>query len=272
MPLQRRVLCFAIAWSVCGQTFDAASVKPAAGSGRSLMRGGPESSDAGRIAYTNVTLMSVLLRAWDAKPYQAAGPEWLSAERYDIAATIPAGATKEQFETMLQRLLADRFHMKSHRETRRLAGYELVAGKGARKLRVSTESGPDVIPGEAPATDADGFPQLTAPGLVMMEGLQGNAAVSFLTARAQPISALAEVLSREFRMPVVDRTGMAGRYDFRVEFAPQAPGALPPESSDDAAPNLISAIPRQLGLRLNARKIAVEEVVVDSADKVPSEN
>ena len=244
----------------------------AAGSGPSIMRGGPESSDAGRITYTNVTLMSVLLRAWAANPYQIAGPEWLSTERYDISATIPAGATQPRFQAMLQRLLAERFQMTSHRETRRIAGYELVAGKGATKRRVSTESGPDVDPTDAPKTDANGFPQLTAPGLVMMEGQQGLAVVSFLTARAQPLSALAEVLSKEFRMPVVDRTGMAGRYDFTLEFAPQAPGALPPESSDEAAPNLVSAIPRQLGLRLDAKKIAVDVIIVDGANKVPAEN
>jgi uncharacterized protein (TIGR03435 family) len=70
------------------------------------MRGGAESSDA-----------------------QVTGPEWLSAERYDISATIPAGATEERFQAMPQRLLAERFNM-SHRETRQLAGYELVAGGG----------------------------------------------------------------------------------------------------------------------------------------------
>lgn len=256
-------------------TFEVASVKPAASSGgqvRSSMRGGPGTADPERIVYTNVTLVSALLRAYDVKPWQAAGPDWLASERYDITATIPPGTTKEQFELMLQRLLVERFQVVLHRETRMLQGYELVVGKGGQKLRPSLESGPDVQPTEAPRTDANGFPQLTAPGLVLMEGVQGKAVVSLLTARAQPLSALAEALSREFRMPVSDKTGLTGRFDFNLEFAPQAPGALPPESSDDSAPNLISAVPRQLGLRLEAKKIAVDVIVVDSANRAPAAN
>jgi uncharacterized protein (TIGR03435 family) len=59
------------------------------------MRGGPGTGDPGRIIFTSVTLLSVLLRAYDVKPYQATGPDWLSSERYDITAKIPAGATQE---------------------------------------------------------------------------------------------------------------------------------------------------------------------------------
>jgi uncharacterized protein (TIGR03435 family) len=95
--------------------------------------------------------------------------------------------------------------------------------------------------------------------------------ISFLTARAQPIAALVERLSREFRLPVTDETGLTGKFDFTLEFAPQAPGALPHETPDEA-PNLVSAIPQQLGLKLEPKKIPVDVLIIDSADKIPTQN
>lgn len=173
---------------------------------------------------------------------------------------------------MLQHLLADRFHIILHHETKQVRGYELVRGKSDPKLKRSSESGPDVVPTEAPNTDANGFPQLSAPGLVMMEGLQGTAVVTFLTARAQPISALTDLLSEAFRMPVLDRTGLLGKFDFTLEFAPQAPGAVSIENTDDSAANLLTAVPRQLGLKLISKDVPVDILVVYSADKIPTEN
>jgi uncharacterized protein (TIGR03435 family) len=106
----------------------------------------------------------------------------------------------------------------------------------------------------------------------MMEGLQGKAVVSFLTARAQPISALFEILSKEFRMPITDKTGLSGKFDFNLMFAPQAPGAIPPENQEDSQANLISAIPQQLGLKLNPKKLPTDVIVVDSAARIPTGN
>jgi uncharacterized protein (TIGR03435 family) len=82
---------------------------------------------------------------------------------------------------------------------------------------------------------------------------------------------LVERLSREFRLPVTDQTGLTGKFDFTLEFAPQAPGALPHETPDEA-PNLISAIPQQLGLKLEPKKIPVDVLIIDSADKIPTQN
>jgi uncharacterized protein (TIGR03435 family) len=261
--------------------FEVASVKPAAapsgGRAGSSMRGGPGTSDADRIIFTNVTVTSVLLRAYEVKSYQVSGPDWLASERYDITAKIPSGATDQQFHLMLQRLLGDRFHLALHRETKQLQGYELVRGRTEPKLRPSSEVGsnearPEVQPAEAPTTDANGFPRLSAPGLVMMEGVRGAAVISFLTARAQALSALVELLSKEFRLPVTDQTGLTGKFDFELEFAPEAPGALPPGPPDESAPNLIGAVAQQLGLKLESKKIPVEILIIDRADKVPTGN
>ena len=212
------------------QVFEVASVKLApsqsASRVRSSMRGGPGTSDPGQITFANVTLTNVLLRAYDVKAYQLIGPEWLSSERYEFIATIPPGTTKEAFNLMLQNLLAERFHLAAHRETKELQGYELARGKSGPKLKPSTEDGPDVQPVEAPKTDANGFPQLSAPGLVMMEGLRGEAVVSLLTARAQPLSALTETLSKEFRLPIADKTGFNGQ--IRLHTGVRAPSARSP--------------------------------------------
>ncbi len=122
-------------------TFDAASVKPAdpksapvnrSANAQATLRGGPGTADPGRISYANVTLQSVLITAYgaDCKVQedcdQIVGPPWLRSSRYDIDAKIPAGATNDQFRTMLQNLLAERFHMTLHREMRDLSGYELT--------------------------------------------------------------------------------------------------------------------------------------------------
>src|SRR5262249_45263787 len=80
---------------------------------------------------------------------------------------------------------------------------------------------------------APGYPQLAGPGLAMMEGAKAVAVIVFLTARNQPLSALVELLSREFQMPIIDQTGLKGTYDFRLEFAPRPPGALPAPLSPD---------------------------------------
>ena len=260
----------------CAQlpAFEVASVKQApARSERARMRGGPGTDDEEQISFTNVTLTNILLRAYDVKNYQVTGPAWLSTERYDIVAKVPPGTTKEQFNVMLQNLVAERFHLALHHETREFQGYELVAGKSGSKLKASEELGPgSAEPAAPPKTDANGFPQLDGPGLVMMEGVKGRAVISYLTAKSQPLLALVDMLSREFRMPIVDKTGLTGMFDFKLEFAPQPPGALTPDSTDEGGPNLLSAVQQQLGLKLTPSKVSLDVLIVDRAEKVPTEN
>lgn len=256
--------------------FEVASIKMSPSqTARGRMRGGPGTDDPGQITLTNVTLFNVILRAYDVKAFQLSAPDWLSSQKYDILAKVPQGTSKEQGNRMLQTLLADRFHLVLHRETKDLPGFELVQSRSGAKLKPSPDSGaPDLPPPSAPPkTDGDGYPQLDGPGLLLMEGVRGRAVVVFLTAKAQPLSALVELLSREFRMPILDKTGLAGKFDFKLEFAPQPPGALPPEVAEEsAAPNLTTAVQQQLGLRLNSSKVPTGVLIVNRADKVPTEN
>jgi uncharacterized protein (TIGR03435 family) len=266
------------------QSLEVASVKPALPDSRvrGSMRGGPGTGDPGQITYTNVTLHNVLLRAYDIQTFQLTGPDWLQSRKYDISAKVPPGTTKAQFGPMLQKLLADRFHLVIHHETKDLQGFELVAGKSGAKLKPTAiaASQPAVELSAPPKTDPEGYPQFDGPGLIFMEGIRGKAVLVFVTAKAQGPSALTQLISREFRLPILDNTGLTGKFDFHLEFAPQPPGALPaplspdtlPSAPDDSGPNLTTAVQQQLGLRLNPRKVPVDMVVVDRAEQAPIEN
>ena len=246
------------------------------------MRGGPGTSDPGQLLFTNVTLFDVLLRAYDVQRFQVSAPDWLSNEKYNINAKVPDGATKEQCNRMLQNLLGERFHLALHHETKDLVGFELVVGRNGSKLKASAESAtPDArAQTEPPKTDANGYPILSGPGLLMMEAVKGKSVVVLVAAKSQPLSALTAWLTRQFLMPILDKTGQSGKFDFQLEFAPQPPGALaavsPPDGApmaiDDSAPNLNTAVQQQLGLRLNARKVPTDILVIDRAERVPTEN
>jgi uncharacterized protein (TIGR03435 family) len=136
--------------------FEVASVKPAApptpGTFMTGSSGGPGTPDPGQATFTNVTQRTLLRTAYDVQDYQISGPAWLESERYDIVAKVPKGVTKEQFRLMLQSLLAERFKLTLHRETKDLPRYELVVAKGGSKLK---ESAPAPA-GEESAASSDG--------------------------------------------------------------------------------------------------------------------
>jgi uncharacterized protein (TIGR03435 family) len=282
--------------------FDAASVKPATpqADGRMMvgMRGGPGTGDVGHATFTNMSLMNLITQAYNVKEYQVTGPPWLGSERYDLETTEPADTTKAQFGLMLQKLLADRFHLILHHESKEFQGYELVVAKGGSKLKESTPedaafdpatAGPPTAPGQSgpPKLDANGFISMDRPGMVMMMRMSGKGgAAAHVTARAQALDRLTEMLCNELRRPVVDKTGLKGKYDFTLEYAAEnlPGGGLPPppppagaqagtaDARDDLEPTITTAIQQQLGLRLDAKKIQLDVLVIEKADKVPTEN
>jgi uncharacterized protein (TIGR03435 family) len=277
----------------CGffaQTFEVASVKPSAppeGGGRRMIRigGGPGTSDPGRITYTGVPLMFILSGAYDVKNFQINGPSWLDSERFDITATVAPGTTKEQAGVMMQNLLAERFHLTVHREKKEMQGYELTVAKGGAKLK---ESAPDADEPPAPASgppkrDANGRPILAGPGLLINIEMTPKGPMALMASKAQPLSQLVQMLGNQLKMPVVDKTGLTGKYDFHVEFSPDLAGmGVPPPSGggsvagpltgDESGPDMMTAIRQQLGLRLDAKKMPVEMIVIEHVDKVPTEN
>jgi uncharacterized protein (TIGR03435 family) len=223
----------------------------------------------------------LLRRAYDVKASEIFGPGVLDSEHFNIVAKVPAGATKDQVPAMFRSLLAERFKVTLHREDRMLAGYSLQVAKSGLKMKESTAPTP-TTDDEAPASGPppigeDGFPILRKSLLVngpITLFRQGRAR---LEASQAPLSALAAALSNQLDRVVMDSTGLSGKYEMVVTWTPDANevGARARDSQEGASTpeaSLFGALEEQLGLRLVSEKIKRNAVVVDHAEKVPTEN
>jgi len=262
-------------------TFDAVSVKvapPRDGRGRSVaFIGGPGTKTPDRINVENYGMAALISRAYGVEYYQVTGPDWITAfnsEKYNIVATIPPGTTEEQFRVMMQNLLADRFHLKLHKESKEMGTYSLTVAKNGPKLRKAVpEPPPDASDDDARPpgagggkmkTDAEGYPILAA-GMTM--AMMGD------RARLQNkghMDVLVNLLAGQLSHPVVDATGLTEEYEFSLSWIPRPPDSAAPE--DPAGPDLFAALQQQLGLKLEAKKGPIEILVVDHADRIPTEN
>jgi len=240
-------------------TFEVASVKPAAASAantRTVM-----TTDPGRISYTMVALGALTTKAYDLKNYQLTAPDWVWTERYDVVASLPAGASEKQVSLMLRTLLAERFQLVMHREQKEIPVYLLTAAKDRISAKTSDRLAALRITGSSKGrrlTGATGFSELPA--------------------------TLSAILDR----PVLDETGVPGTFEIDLEWAPdereshsivgmkvaRAEGtAAVKESGDTAsAASLTTVLREQLGLKLDPRKSPVEILIIDRANKVPTED
>lgn len=197
------------------------------------------------VTFGNATLNDCIRFAYGmASDAQIAGPDWIKSKEYlyDIVAKSGPGASREQLQAMTRTLLAERFRLVTHREQKEMSHYALVLAKNGPRIKPVKE-----VP--------DGFRGTTFGGRIE----------SIL-----PMPMLAYLLSRfETERPIIDGTGLNGMYQITLEWtlSRQLQGA------DNApGPSLFTAIEEQLGLKLEARKGPVEILVVDSAQKVPTEN
>lgn len=259
-------------------TFEVATVKPPAPlvpGVRGGMHGGPGTSDPGQITWNMPTLRVLLTTAYAVKNFQLIGPAWLGTEHYDIAAKVPLGATKEQVNAMFQNLLKERFGVVVHHESREFQVDELAPAKGGSKLKETTldPTAPPAVEAGPRKLDKDGTPQMNGPGMTMMVQGGPNGPVGHMVAKAQPMSVLADMLGNQLSHPVLDKTGLTGKYDFTVEFTPNLPdGAASDGDASDPGSSLAAAIQQQLGLRLAPGKAKIDVIVVDKAERVPTEN
>ncbi len=265
------------------QTFEVASVKPSppVKPGERVFygpaRGGPGTPDPGQITWTYARFFDLLMTAYDVKNYQISGPAWLESERYDVAVRVPAGATKEQVQVMWQNLLAERFGLMLHHEPREFRVDDLVIAKGGEKLKRSAEDAAGVMAGKPPELK-DG--QVSGPGMVVTIMPGANGATAHAYAKAVPMSRLTSFLGGPVNLPVLDKTGLDGYYDFTLEFEWALPGVAPPAAAgqgpgdvaSDPGPNLDAALQQQLGLRLVGSKAKLDVIVIDKAEKVPTAN
>jgi uncharacterized protein (TIGR03435 family) len=215
----------------------------------------------------------VLAFAYDVRRYQITGPDWLDSARYTISARIPPETTREQYRSMLQNLLVERFHLVLHHESKQFSGYELVIGKNGSKLKESEEdkSGTaEPVPAGHPYSlqpEANGALRLDRPGLVVSVRFGQVGFVSQIAARDRPISAIVDMLIKRLNQPVLDGTDLTGNYDFVLEF-----DGSPHPGPDDSGPDLMTAIQEQLGLKLESRKLSLDMLVIEHADHTPIDN
>jgi len=262
-----------------GQTFEVASVKPSApgwergGVYFGPPRGGPGTPDPGQITWTYARFRDLLMTAYDLKTYQIVGPAWMDTELYDVVVKVPAGTTKEQVNVMWQSLLAERFGVKIHHDPKEFQAEDLVIGKGGSKLKVTTED-TSALPPPGPPKFKDGV--LSSPGLVTTILMADGRGSARAIAKAQLLSKLVAMMAAQLNRPVIDKTGLTGFYDFTLEFTlvlPLQPGASPTTpTASDPGPDLAAAVERELGLKLVGSKAKLDVIVIDQAEKVPTEN
>jgi uncharacterized protein (TIGR03435 family) len=308
-----------IAWPCSAEqsAFDAASVKLADPAARPSAAW-RTTRDAGRIHYGHVLMNQLLQDAYGVQIDQImGGPGWvrdfMGPNFYEVDATMTPETTKEQFQNMMQNLLAERFHLVVHHETRSFPGYDLVLAKGGPKMKVAAQSPKDATaaadtPG-LPTMSKDGFPNLPpGPGTTSTTGTgtyreknQERSMAEFAARLGHPLSlALGADTIADPATPlprVVNKTGLAGRYDFILEFScagcrgigalastlpnlagrtqvdtPPSAGASDPTGS--GLPSIFAALEKQLGLRLEKVKggVPVDVIVIEHLDKIPTEN
>ena len=258
--------------------------------------------DAKRVDIGYFSLLQLICKAYDVKMYQVQGPAWVTAlngTHFDIVANLPEGATKEQVPEMLQALLKERFKMEIHKESKDQAIYAMVIGKGGLKIK-ETEAPPAAAadpsgPGTGPS------PGVTGSSSVSITQTKNGATVSDGAGKSQKVvpspdgksmrleisgatlSEVAEGLGPLVDHPVVDMTGLKGKYDLALEIsmadmmaAARAAGAAvpapnPTDAASDPGGSVFTSF-AALGLKLEPRKSPMAMIVVDKMEKMPTEN
>jgi bla regulator protein BlaR1 len=228
--------------------------------------GGVGTSSPLRITYRGAWLKNLIIEAFGVRGDQISGLDSVASERYDIVTNIPEGTTKEQFNIMLGNLLRDRFHLRFHMESKSVSVYALRVGKDGPKFKESPAKREENNGG----LDAQGFPILP-PDREGMFGMPANGEMH-LTVQGVPMAEYASSLDSRAGRPVIDETGLKGKYDFKIhfEFAGRPAGAAP--VSADPHPTIFDALEAQLGLKLESSTSTFPRLIVDSIDREPTEN
>jgi len=271
--------------------------------------------DQARIDFGFVSLTDLICRAYKVKSYQVSGPDWMNSlsDRFDVLAKIPEGATKDQVPEMLQALLAERFKLALHHDSKERAVYALVVGKAGPKMKEAPPDPP--APAAADKTDApaaesgeaappkDPSPQVKVhsnsdgSGTATVRGLDGNAKMTFsqsgmhMEFEKLTMERLVETLTPFLDKPVLDMTDLKGNYQvvldlsvddlknvgrkFGMAMPGAAPGsdsaALPSDAASDPSGTIFKSV-QQMGLKLDPRKMPLDQIVVDHVEKTPTEN
>ncbi len=240
-------------------SFDVASVRSiAAGQPLAVPRRGANGGFINPFRRDNITvtpdsvivhaasLKAIIAWAFAAREYQVSGPEWLDTTRFDISAKSGAETAEDRLRLMMQTLLADRFKLAYHRAAKETQCYALVIGKNGSKLVESKTEG-----------EAEVNPD------------QSRMQITFLRT---PLSALTDLLYTMLRIPVVDETGLNGKYDLTVNAMKYMSMANDTGAPMDPVSLVMTAVQEELGLKLESKKVALDMLVVDHVEKNPGEN
>jgi len=264
--------------------FEVATIRPAGDVTQGQVAAGVR-IDGAQVRWTALTLKDYIGAAYRVRVYQITGPDWISSERFNIAATLPPGTTRDQIPEMMQALLAERFGLKLRREKKDFPAYALEVAKDGLKMQ------PVVLD---PA-EADPRAGVTVTGAGSSQGVSVNlgrgASYTFgnnrFEAKKLDMQALAGNLERFVDRPIVDMTKLTGAYDFALEVTPEdyqnmlihaavaAGVVLPPQAlrlMDVGPPASLFDALQKLGLRLDPRKESLDMLVVEEARKTPTEN
>ena len=264
------------------RTFEVAAIHPTPPTASS----GGVRLDGAQLHMAGFSLREYVARAYRVPLSHVIGPDWMAVERFDVDATLPAGAATSQVADMLQALLAGRFGLTQHREQRDMTAYALLIGKAPLKLK---ESAPD--PNATPRNEAlvNVTVAIGSGGTSVDLGQGSSYVLEFggrFAGKRMTADLLAATLERYSDRPIVNLTGLTGIYDVAFDVSPEeaqvlgiraavnAGVRLPPQATGllDTGGNPLMAAVEQLGLKLDARKAPVEVVVVDDARRTPTEN
>jgi uncharacterized protein (TIGR03435 family) len=246
-----RILLTALVSTAMGQEFEVVSVKP----NKSASTGSHSHSDPGMLTENNVSLKSMIGLAYGLRDYQVEGPDWLNSERFDVAAKFPEALPKERekynaaLSAMMRKMLVERFKLSTHRDRRNSPVYALLTAKSGIKFK------------EVPEGDSHSQSRNT-----------------HYTGTGVTMATFAEFLSRRMDLPVLDMTGLKGAFSLALDWAPESrplagsSSDVPVAADSNLAPTLAIAIQEQLGLKVEMRKLPIEILVVDHAERVPTEN
>jgi uncharacterized protein (TIGR03435 family) len=275
-------------WQVAAggkKTFDVASIKVAAGDFRSPLFPLDESdafkSTGGRF-FAQFPVLTFIQFGWKVRPTReqaqailATLPKWVATDRFEIEARGEGNATKDQLRLMMQSLLAERFHLALHFETHETAVFALALIKPGK-------TGPKIRPhSEGPPCDAAVDPDVVFPEPCDAQALRIRPSRALMAgSRHTTLDSVAASLASlgGLGRPVVDQTGLTGRYDFTLEwfdetgaFGPRPPAPAPGAAADPQGPSFLEALRDQLGMKLESTRAPVQFLVIDHIER-PSEN
>jgi uncharacterized protein (TIGR03435 family) len=268
-------------------TFEVASIRPSSNAPRQAVAAVGSTSDT-QFRIAGLTIRDYISMGYSVKLNQISGPDWITTDRFDIAATLPEGSRPDQVPSMMQTLLEDRFELKTHREKKEFPVYALRVSSGGLKM---TEVPGDLGVEQSDAKIAQTFTRQGSGRGISLDLGQGssvNFANNRFEAKKLTMASLAGMLERFLERPVVDLTGVNGSYDVAFDLSPEdyrmmliraataaglvmSPDALRALDGSPTPASLFDGLAR-FGLKLEAHRAPLDVLVVDSIRKTPTEN